>query len=176
MGVGRNRRIVVAPDLLDGDRPVAAFVLAHELTHLSRHHVAVRSAVAAMSAIGGAAALVAALADGRLWARLGLEVDHPSGLPLAVLVVAAAQMAIMPAVGWLSRAQERRADAGAAASVDVPDPSQLTALYLDGGIDLDPPRLARWLAHHPPPAERLEVLSRHRKELVGPVTGLQQTG
>ena len=60
---------------------------------------------------------------------------------------------------WMSRAHERRADLDAARLVGVPDAVALRRLHTHEFGDLDPVAPARWWARHPPPAERLALLS-----------------
>lgn len=175
LGLGPNRRVVLDRGLLEADGRLRDFVVAHELAHLARHHVAIRVLTAGVGVIAMAAIVAAAVVDGRLWRWFGLTPADPLGLALVVLVAVMAQLLVQASAAWLSRAQERSADAIAASNVAVPDAGQLSRMYVDAGVDLDPPRWARAWAEHPLSAERLELLSRFRRLKTGsaanPVTG-----
>ncbi len=170
-GLGANGRVVVAKRLLDGDADIRHFVTAHELAHLDRRHVATRTAAAWLATVVMIGIVIAMGADGRLWRWFDLSSLDPLGLPVVALVVGASRLPVELAAAWLSRAQERSADAGAVEAAVVPDADALAALYLDAGVDLDPPRWAQWLAEHPPPGERLELLSRYRRARTGSIGG-----
>ena len=81
----------------------------------------------------------------------------PAGLPLALLAVEAAGAVIGPVTAWVSRAFEREADLEALDLLERPDrvEAMLRRLHLRNLADLDPGRMARLTAGHPPAAERI---------------------
>jgi STE24 endopeptidase len=81
----------------------------------------------------------------------------PAGLPLALLAVEGAGAVIGPVTAWVSRAFEREADLEALDLLERPDrvEAMLRRLHLRNLADLDPGRLARVTASHPPAAERI---------------------
>jgi len=151
-GLGRTRRIVLFDTLLAGTDPQEVrLVVAHELGHWRDRHVAKLTALG----MAGAAAVVAIL-----WSVLGTRVASPSELPLALLLVLALELAVMPAGAALSRRWERAADR---ASLDLAqDPEAFARAHRElarrNVSDLEPPRLAYVLLFsHPTPPERLEL-------------------
>lgn len=159
VGLGRDRRILVDPSLVDA--PLADFVVAHELTHLRRRHPEIQL-VLNVAVVAAALGVVPALAlTGWPWSVVDRRPDDPLTIPLAVLLVVVAGWLARIPVAWVLRALERQADAGAVALVGVPDRAGLRGLHLGGG-ELAPPRLAGLMAAHPAPAERLEYLDRGR--------------
>jgi len=148
-GLGATRRVVLFDTLLReaGPRQVE-LVVAHELGHRRARHVAKGTLVAML----GAAATVAVL-----WAL----VSHPGDLrnaPIVLLVVAALELAALPAGAALSRRWEREADRF---SLDVTqDVDAFETAHRDLAAanlgDLDPPRsVYALLFTHPTAPERI---------------------
>lgn len=105
VGYGPSRRIVFWDTLLDGrfsDREVR-FVAAHELGHLARRHIVKAIAWFALFAIP----ILAAVAIVTGW-RGGLR--NPGTIPLALLVIFLAQLALRPLESAVSRRYESEAD------------------------------------------------------------------
>ena len=162
VGLGANRRVVLTEALLEEPHGIGDFVVAHELTHVARRHVLIQTAVAigvAVMMIFGLAALGQSAMPWRWW---GVDVGDPLALPTVALCVLGITGVLGPLTGWLSRSQERTADAGAIASVGVPSADEARRLYLATTADLRPPWWAQLYAPHPSPAERLEFLARQR--------------
>ena len=160
VGVGPNRRVVLTEALLDEPDPLRSYVVAHELTHLARRHIAVQTALAVVTMVAMVQVLGYAAARAWPWSILGLDPLDPVGMPVAVLVLTAVAAVAGPPIAWVARAQERSADAGAIAAVGPLDPAVARGLYGPSSADLDPPWWVRLLDHHPTPAERLEVQAR----------------
>ncbi|MEM7274521.1 MAG: M48 family metalloprotease [Actinomycetota bacterium] len=162
IGVGPNRRVVLTERLLAEARPLRDFVVAHELTHLARRHVAAQAVVAAVAYTVTVQVLGLVAADGRAWRLFGLTPEDPLGMPVVALVLVAVGAVLGPAIALLARAQERMADAGAIASVGPLEPDAARRLHGLASADLDPPWWVRIFDHHPAPAERLEFQARAR--------------
>ena len=161
MGLGPNRRVVVTEALLAEEPATRDFVVAHELAHLTRHHVAVRTGTT-MFAAAAVVAVVGFAAESELpWKWFGTDPYQPVGLPAVALMVMLGTGLVAPVQRWLSRAQERSADNGAVSMVRPPPTADAAGLHLATTADLDPPWWARLYGEHPPPAERLELLARH---------------
>ncbi len=160
MGIGRNRRVVLTEALLAEGRPTRDFVVAHELTHLRRHHVAVQSLAQLVLPAAAVAAFAALVGWDRPWDLLNLDPFDPLGAAVVPLVIGATSGVVGIVPSWLSRAHERSADAGAVEAMGPLSDSLARRLYLVPGVDLSPPWWTRLHAAHPAPAERLEFLSR----------------
>jgi STE24 endopeptidase len=149
-GIGSTRRVVVFDTLLEAaDAGALRSVVAHELGHRRERDV-VKLTVAAMAGAVAAVALV--------WALLGTRVASPRELPVALLLLAALQLAAMPFGAAWSRRLERRADWW---SLELThDLAGFERAHVDLArrnlADLAPPRLAYlFLFTHPTPPERL---------------------
>lgn len=163
VGVGANRRVVMTEALTEEPAEVRDFVVAHELTHVARRHVLTQTAVAVAVAASIIVALWLLLATGHPWSWFGFEPADPLGLPVTVLVGLFVLGLLGPVTGWISRAQERVADAGAVAVVGPLTAAQASRLYVATTADLRPPWWVRLYSVHPAPAERLEFLARQRR-------------
>jgi STE24 endopeptidase len=155
-GLGPTKRVVLYDTLLDRyDRDEIRLVVAHELGHL-RHRDVTRgiaySAILAGPLCWATQHVAAALA--------GTEPEAPvdaAALPALALAAAIVSAPLSPIAAALSRAMERRADefslrlAGApAAFISFERRASLQNLS-----DLEPGRIARALASHPPAGERI---------------------
>jgi STE24 endopeptidase len=146
-GIGRTRRVVLWDTLLETPQDQIAVVLAHELGHRVRRHVAALTAVT----MAGAAGFV-----------LVLHALRPHPVPrdtaFILLLGLAGQLAVLPAASALLRRFERSADRF---SLELTgDRAAYTALHHDLATtnlsDLRPPRwLYYWMFSHPTPSERL---------------------
>ncbi len=147
-GLGRTRRLVLWDTLLASPQDEIAVVLAHELGHRARRHVAFLTA-AGMA--GGAAFVIG------LW----LVLPHPVPHDAAAIALAAtlAELAALPALSALSRRFERSADRF---SLDLTrDPGAFTRLHrrlaLVNLAELEPPSwLYYWVMTHPTAPERID--------------------
>jgi STE24 endopeptidase len=149
-GLGASRRVVVWDTLLEAADPDGiVLVVAHELGHRRLRHVA-KLTIAAMAA---AVAVVIAL-------RLVLTTPHGRDLPVALLVVIASEVALLPLLSALSRRFERQADLFALrATGELPTFERvMTTLARRNLGDLAPPRWAYLLMFsHPTAPERLAL-------------------
>ncbi|HEX4680669.1 MAG TPA: M48 family metalloprotease [Gaiellaceae bacterium] len=146
-GIGRTRRVVLWDTLLGTPQDQVAVVLAHELGHRVRRHVAVLTALA----MAGAAGFVLVLHAVRLH-------PVPRDTAFILLLALAGQLAVLPAASALSRRFERTADRF---SLELTgDRPAYEALHHDLATtnlsDLQPPKwLYYWTFSHPTPPERL---------------------
>jgi STE24 endopeptidase len=157
-GLGPTRRIVLYDTLLETPPELVEQVVAHELGHVRRHHLRRQLPVLGAVSFVVLAALGALSRWTGLFDAVGLDgPGDPAGLPLAVLAVEAAGAVVGPVTAWVSRAFEREADLEALALLGRPDrvEAMLRRLHVNNLADLDPGRLARLTAGHPPAAERI---------------------
>jgi len=146
-GLGRTRRVVLWDTLLAAPADEIAVVLAHELGHRVRRHVALLAAVGAAAA----AAFVVLL-------RLVLDRPRPADTGLVLLLGLGAEVAALPLLAALSRRLERSADRFSLAATG--DRAAFLALHrrlaLANLADLEPPKwLYYWSFTHPTATERL---------------------
>jgi STE24 endopeptidase len=101
VGIGPTERVVIWNTLLDGRFTAneVRFVIGHELGHLVRNH--------ALRAVGWFGLLVLPVL---LVAAYAADIRRPGAVPLALLVIAVAQLAILPLRNTISRRYEREAD------------------------------------------------------------------
>jgi STE24 endopeptidase len=104
-GYGPTRRVILWSTLLERDVPrgEVRFVAAHELAHVARRHV--WKGVAWFALLATPIVFVVAEATRR---RGGL--GEPATVPLAVLVLVAVELALLPFAGAVSRRYEAEAD------------------------------------------------------------------
>ncbi len=163
-GFGRNKRIVFFDTLLDQLRPEEIeAVLAHELGHFKRRHIAKNVAVMAVASLAGLALL--AWLMGRAWFYTALGVPEPSihaALALFMLVLPVFTFFLQPLFAQLSRRHEFEADAFAASQCPADRLiSALVNLYRENATTLTPdPIWSAFYDSHPPAAERIEHLRR----------------
>jgi STE24 endopeptidase len=172
-GFGAARRVVFFDTLLEQlTPPEVEAVLAHELGHFKRKHIAKRIAgLFAFSLL--ALALLGWLAR-QSWFYTGLGVtpnlpaslggavpNHALALLLFMLVTPVFSFFLSPLMARLSRRHEFEADAYAAAQSSAQDlRSALVKLYQDNASTLTPdPVYARFYYSHPPAGERLARLA-----------------
>ncbi len=155
IGLGPSRRIVLWNTLLDGRFSDGAVrvVLAHEIAHHSSHHLWKGIGWFALFALPGAWALM------RLTRHRG-GMGEAAAVPLALLVVAALQLLLLPAENWLSRRMEAEADWKALQTTH--DPGAARSLFVDFARtslgDPDPPAWAHALLDtHPSLAQRVAM-------------------
>jgi len=163
-GFGRNKRIVFFDTLLNQLQPEEVeAVLAHELGHFKRRHIAKSVGVMAIASLAGLALL--AWLMGQPWFYTALGVTTPSihaALALFMLVLPVFTLFLQPLFAQLSRRHEFEADAFAARQCPAERlVSALVSLYRENANTLTPDRL--WSAFydsHPPAAERIAHLRR----------------
>ena len=157
-GMGPTRRMVLYDSLLATPPELVEQVVAHELGHVRRHHVARQLPVLAAVSLVVLVLLGAASRWDGLFEAFGLAgPGDPVGLPLALLAVQVAGAGAAPLVALVSRAFEREADLDALTLLRRPDrvEAMLRRLHVHNLADLDPGRLSRLAASHPPAAERI---------------------
>ena len=155
-GLLGTRTIVLWDTLLDGrftDGEVNV-VLAHEVAHHSSRHLAKAIGWFALFAVPGAWLLM------RLTRRRG-GMGEAQAVPLALLVVAAFQLAVAPLQGWVSRGMEQEADWKALESTR--DPGSARGLFEEfAKTSLGDPSPPTWayllLASHPSLAQRVAMV------------------
>jgi STE24 endopeptidase len=157
-GLGKTRRVVVFDTILDWPPEVVEQVVAHELGHWKHAHLRRKLPVligAQLVMFVGAWQL---LQWDWLLRRAGVSsVRDPASLPLLFAVSPLVLALTQIGAAWLSRADERQADAHALEVLDDPDAFQdvFRRLAERNKADVDPPRWKRLTASHPPIPERL---------------------
>ena len=154
-GLGPTRRVVLwdtilRPPFPPGEQEV---VIAHELGHQSSEHLPKGIAWFALFAVPGAWILK------RATRRRG-GMGTPEAVPLALLVVAALQLAAAPAQNWISRRMEAEADWKALQSTH--DPTSMRKLMVSfAGTSLVDPGPPTWsyvlLETHPTLEQRVAM-------------------
>jgi STE24 endopeptidase len=146
-GLGRTRRLVLWDTLLEAPPDEIGVVLAHELGHQARRHVALLTA----AGMAGAAVFVVVL-----------RLVHPHPVPhdAAAIVLAAslAELVTLPVFSAVSRRFERAADRFSLAVTG--DPEAFRRLHHRIAIanlaELEPPKwLYYWAMSHPTAPERI---------------------
>jgi STE24 endopeptidase len=167
-GLGRAKRIVFFDTLVERLQPAEVeAVLAHELGHFKRRHIAKRL----LFVFGMSLALLALLAwlMQQAWFFQGLGVEprldarnDGVALLLFVLVLPVFTFVFAPLGSRLSRKQEFEADAFAAQNARAEDlVSALVKLYEDNAATLTPdPLHSAFYDSHPPAALRIDRLLR----------------
>jgi STE24 endopeptidase len=156
IGFGASRKVVLWSTMVDGsfsDREVRV-VLAHEIGHHSSRHIPKGLAWFALFALPCAWILM------RVTRRRG-GMGRPEAVPLALLVVAALQIALAPAQNWISRRMEAEADWKALQTTR--DASAARGLFVGFARtslgDPDPPDWAHaMLDSHPTLAQRVAMV------------------
>ncbi len=162
-GFGRSKRIVFFDTLLEGlsDEEIEA-VLAHELGHFSRRHVAKRLALSAVLSLVSLALLGWLARQDWFYTGLGVDGRSPAlALALFLLVAPAFTVFLRPLAAALSRRQEFEADDFAARQVGAEVLiSALVKLYRDNASTLTPdPWYSAFHHSHPPAPVRIRHLA-----------------
>jgi len=165
-GLGRAKRIVFFDTLLQRLQPSEIeAVLAHELGHFKRRHIAKRLAFSFVASLVFLAAL--GLLAGTSWFYLGLGVtpaldaaNSGVALVLFMLVVPVFTFVLAPVASRISRKHEFEADAFAVAHTSGDDlASALVKLYEDNAATLTPdPVHSAFYDSHPPATIRIARL------------------
>ena len=158
VGVGPSERILLWNTLLDRRfaRAEVEVAVAHELAHLVRNHVLRGVAWFALLVLPVLAA-TAFVADLR----------RPAAVPLALLVVAVAQLALLPLQNAIARRYEREADwIGLSTTRDPNAARNLFVGFAKTGLqDPSPPGWAHVLLDdHPTPLQRVELTRAWREQ------------
>jgi STE24 endopeptidase len=174
-GFGAARRVVFFDTLLKQlDPPEVEAVLAHELGHFKRRHIAQRLVLLAALSLAGLALLAWLARQGWFYTGLGVIPNLPatfggvvpsSALALILFMLAAPVFLffVSPTAAALSRKHEFQADAYAAQQADAADLARaLVKLYQDNASTLTPdPAYVRFYYSHPPALERIAHLNAH---------------
>jgi STE24 endopeptidase len=155
VGFGPSRRVVLWSTMIGGtfsDAEVRV-VLAHEIGHHSSRHIPKGIAWFGLFALPGAWVLM------RATRRRG-GMGEAAAVPLALLVVAALQLAVAPAQGWISRRMEAEADWKALQTTH--DPAAARGLFVGfSDTSLANPSPPAWahvlLDSHPSLAQRVAM-------------------
>jgi STE24 endopeptidase len=151
VGIGPTERVILWNTLLDGRFTArqVRFVVGHELGHLARNHI--------LRGVGWFALLVLPVL---LVTAYAADVRRPETVPLALLVIAVAQLAILPLQNAISRRFEREADW--IGLNGTRDPAAARGLFV-GFVrtSLQDPSPPGWvhvlLDNHPTPLQRVEL-------------------
>jgi STE24 endopeptidase len=170
VGLGRTRRILVSDTLLASFPPdEVEVVLAHELAHHARGHLAQALGVQAILFVAMFGAAHVAIRAGVAWLGLAGLAD-PAGLPWVALVLAGLGLATTPLAAAWSRRLEREADAAALEVTRAPA-TFIAAMERLGRLNLAerrPGRLKEWLfATHPSLDERIARAQAVERRLAG---------
>jgi len=155
IGIGPSRRVILWDTLLDGrfSRGEIRTIVAHEFGHVKRDHVLKGVAWVALALIPITALI--AFATRR---RGGLY--RPEAVPLALFVLIAAQIAILPLQNAVSRHVEQEADWIALQTTRDPRAAQAAFTEL-GRASLTQPRPPKWsyllFDTHPTIMQRIEM-------------------
>jgi STE24 endopeptidase len=165
-GFGAAKRVVFFDTLLAKLTPgEVEAVLAHELGHFKRRHVAKR--IAAMFALSLVAFAALGWLSGRAWFYAGLGVqpglagpNDALALLLFLLVVPVFGYFVSPLLAHVSRCHEFEADAYASSQSNAADlAAALLKLHEDNAATLTPdPLYVRFYYSHPTASERLAAL------------------
>jgi STE24 endopeptidase len=154
VGIGQSRSVFIWDTMLDGrfSGGEVRFVVAHELGHLARRHI--WKGIAWGVLIGLPILALVAFVTAR---RGGLR--RPENVPLAVLTLTAAGIAVMPLSNAVSRRYEAEADWIALNATH--DPAAGRGLFVNFvRTDLQNPDPPRWvvvlLENHPSPLARVQ--------------------
>ncbi len=162
-GLGSNKRIVFFDTLLERlDHDEIEAVLAHELGHFRRRHVAKRLLVMAATSLAGLALLGWLMRQGWFYTSLGAETPSVHlALLLFLLVVPVFTFFLSPLMATLSRRQEFEADDFAAEHANAGKLIQaLVKLYRDNASTLTPdPWHSAYHDSHPPAPVRVAHLA-----------------
>ena len=173
-GVGGTRRIVLFDNLLTQPESSIASIVAHEIGHWRRRHIAQQIVLGTMLSFGLFVLLrLVSTWDAALsWAGVS-SLSDPASLPLVALVFVVGNAVLGFVQSWVSRAFERQADVVALELTEDPDAfvKVMRELATKNLSDLAPSWWAYVRASHPPAAERLQLaevwLSERRTESVG---------
>ena len=151
IGVGPTARVIIWNTLLDGrfSRAEVRFVIGHELGHVARRHV--------LRGIAWFALLVLPIL---CVVALVADVRRPGTVPLALLVIAVAQLVLLPVRNTISRRYESEADwIGLNGTNDAAAARRLFVGFVSTSLqDPSPPGWVHVLLDdHPTPLQRVEL-------------------
>ena len=159
-GLGKTRRVVLYDTLLArADPRQTSLVVAHELGHRRRRHVAKGTVLGMLSMAAGVVILWVALSFEPILSAIGATgAGDPRVVPFVLFGGGVLQFLALPFESWLSRSWERDADRFSlelTGDLEVFERSH-RELAVANLSDLDPPRLLYLMAFtHPTPPERI---------------------
>ncbi len=167
-GLGATRRVVLFDTLLEHSPEVVEQVVAHEIGHWRLKHLRKQLPVIALLLLALFAGLKVFSEWDWIFEQAGVVtsgdvplVGQPTALPLLVLAAQVGFGLLGLLTAWVSRAFERQADIEALDLLEEPQ----TMLDMQRGLhtknlaDLEPGRVKRLQASHPPAAERMALTS-----------------
>lgn len=160
-GLGSTRRVVLYDTILEHPPEVVAQVVAHEVGHWRLGHLRKQIPLVAVAALVMMLALDLLSRWNGLWSAIGVDgIGDPASLPVLLLAIQLGFGAMGLTSAYVSRAFERQADLSALELLGEPDLMQemLRRIYMKNLADLDPSRLKRLQATHPPAAERMALV------------------
>jgi len=157
VGIGPTERVVIWNTLLDGrfSPNEVRFVIGHELGHLARNHI-----------VRGVAWFALLVLPVLLVTAYSADVRRPGAVPRALLVIAVAQLALLPLRNAISRRYEREADwIGLNGTRDSAAASGLFKEFVATSLqDPSPPAWVHVLLDdHPTPLQRVEMAEAWRE-------------
>jgi STE24 endopeptidase len=163
-GLGSTKRMVLYDTLLrEGDDSQALFVAAHELGHAHENHVLKNVAISSAALLAGFGLLALLARQDAIWSWAGASgIGDVRGLPVLLLFVAAAELAVLPVANAVSRSFEAHADRIAIELTDDPDAAvtSFRRLAYSNLADLRPPAPLVWLLYtHPPTVDRIRAVA-----------------
>ena len=163
-GLGATRRVVLFDTLLEHPPAVVEQVVAHEIGHWRLHHLRRQIPLAAVLSFLVFGFLKLLSEWDWLFEQAGIPtngsvpaIGNPAALPILLFGVQAGFAVTGLVSGWVSRAFERQADLEALELLQQPQVmlDMQRRLHVKNLADLDPNRLRRLQATHPPAAERM---------------------
>jgi len=159
-GLGKTRRVVLFDNLLTQSDESIAAVVAHELGHWRRRHIARLMIVGTASSfvLFYVLRLVTTSPTLLRWAGVA-SIKDPAALPLFLLVLIGGQLVLRYAQAWHARALEREADLEALELTGDAEAftTMMRGLSTKNLSELAPSALTYLRLDHAPPAERLEM-------------------
>jgi STE24 endopeptidase len=168
-GLGSTKRVVIYDNLLrKSSREEVMMVLAHELGHWRRGHLWKGIGLAAIGTCIVVFIISRVLSSGlaRGWGIPSF--DHPTGVPLIVLIILLCGFLSMPVQNAVSRHFERQADMDSLLLTGDPDTfirveERMARVNLN---DVDPHPVIEWLLFtHPSTLERIQMAEEFKKTL-----------
>ncbi len=159
-GIGKTRRVVIFDNLLEQPHEVIGSIVAHELGHWRRRHIARSVAVATVTTLLLFGVLYAVSRWDALLDLLDIpSLGEPEALPLILVVFTVVQSVTGIVQAWMSRAFERQADLDSLELTKDYDAFVEThrGLSTRNLSDLVPSWFKYIRASHPPAAERLQL-------------------
>lgn len=149
IGVGPSERVIVWDTMLGNPPGETRFVLAHELAHIARNHI-----------LRGVAWFVLLTLPVLLLLSRIVDLRRPQSVPIALLVIALARVALLPVQDGVSRRYEAEADwVGLNGDRDPASAQRLFVDFVQSSLqDPSPPGWVHFLLDdHPTALQRVEM-------------------